>query len=90
MYSGKQLKQGRRVTRYIRKHVIREEEIDAAIVPKHDRQRNTLVWYVIGHWRHYKNGSLVFIQGHWKGPLRQLKKNLDETREREIILTEDN
>lgn len=46
------------------------------------RKKHTLCWYVIGHYRHYQNGSKTWVNGYWKGPLRELKKNLDEGRER--------
>jgi len=45
--------------------------------------RKTMVWYVTGHWRTYKSGKRVFIQGYWKGALRDAKNG--ETRDREII-----
>ena len=46
--------------------------------------RKCLCWYVIGHWREYKNGNKIFIQGYWKGALRNAKKNYDDGRERII------
>ncbi len=46
------------------------------------RKKHTLCWYVIGHYRHYQNGSKTWVSGYWKGPLHELKKNLDESRER--------
>ena len=45
-----------------------------------DIDRKTMLWYVIGHWRHYQNGKRVFVQPYWKGPLRETKNA--ETRER--------
>jgi len=48
------------------------------------RKKHTLCWYVIGHYRHYKNGTKSWVNGYWKGPLRELQKNLDEGRERLI------
>lgn len=77
-------KHRKRITRYVKKHVVNEGMISKAINPASSKtiHRKTLAWYVIGHWRHYKNGNQVFIKGYWKGALRHLKKNLDETRER--------
>ena len=46
------------------------------------RKQHTLCWYVIGHYRHYSSGKKTWINGYWKGPLRELQKNLDEGRER--------
>ena len=45
--------------------------------------RHTMSWYVIGHWRTYKDGHQTFIKGHWRGPLRAAKSS-SELREREI------
>lgn len=41
------------------------------------------IWYVTGHWREYKSGKRVFIQGYWKGPERELGE-IDIPRIREI------
>ena len=50
-------------------------------------ERKTLCWYVVGHWRTYKNtGKKIFIQPYWKGPLRETKQNLDLGRDREANL----
>ena len=68
-------KKRKRVTRYVKKHIIRYEDIQTAMYGNH---KNTLVWYVIGHWRHYTNGKKVFVQPYWKGTLRELKMNLDD------------
>lgn len=45
------------------------------------------IWWVMGHYRTYKSGKRVFIQGYWKGALRELKNA--EPREREIIEGDD-
>lgn len=39
------------------------------------------IWWVQGHWREYKSGKRVFVQGYWKGPDRY-KQELPEPRER--------
>ena len=39
-------------------------------------------WYVIGHYRHYKNGKTGWVNGYWKGALRETKKSFDEGRQR--------
>lgn len=80
----------KRVTRYVKKHVINADEIrKAAGGSGQEYTRHTLVWYVIGHWRHYASGKKVFIQPYWKGAMRHLKMDL-EGREREIIIQEEN
>lgn len=45
--------------------------------------RKTMVWYVTGHWRNYRSGKRIFIQGYWKGALRDAKTG--ESRDREIV-----
>lgn len=84
--SGSGKKDGRRVVRYMRKHVINAADINtAAYGTGREYERHTLVWYVIGHWRNYASGKRVFIQPYWKGALRHLKMSLDG-RDREIIV----
>lgn len=71
-------KSRKRKAKYVRYKSLDESLFKSEII----RKRHTLCWYVIGHYRHYKNGSKTFVHGYWKGPLRELKKNLDEGRER--------
>lgn len=76
----------KRITRYIKRHFVNAADIEAAVYGAgREFTRHTLVWYVIGHWRHYADGRKVFIQPYWKGALRELKMNLDD-REREIAI----
>lgn len=70
----------KRRTRYIRYKEFNNSIAHSDIL----RNRHTLCWYVIGHTRHYKSGKKVWIDGYWKGPLRDTKKNLDDGRERII------
>lgn len=83
-------KKKQRVARYVKTHYIRSKDIDAAIHRAGTIERKTLCWYVIGHWRHYKNGSKRFIKGYWKGPLREAKQNFDDGRLRLIETEGDN
>lgn len=55
---------------------------------KGEIQRHCLMWYVTGHWRQYKNGKRIFIQGYWKGEGR-FSGIENETRQRELVLDED-
>ena len=48
-------------------------------------QRRTMIWWVIGHYREYKNGNRIFIKGYWKGPLRE-SGDLKEARTRQIVI----
>lgn len=75
----------RRVVRYIRRHVLNASDVRH---PLREVTRHCLCWYVIGHWRHLSNGRTVYVRGHWKGELRDLERNLDDGRHREIVLPE--
>ena len=90
-FSGEPKAHGKhkRVTRYVKRHVINADEIRKAAGGGQEYTRRTLVWYVIGHWRHYASGKKVFIQPYWKGAMRHLKMDA-EGREREIIIQEGN
>lgn len=81
-------KNRKRITKYVRKHYITAEGIDEALYGHghRDFERKTMAWYVIGHWRQYKNGTRKFINGYWKGPLREMKRNLDGGRIRELAV----
>lgn len=50
---------------------------------KNKKNYNEPIWWVQGHWREYKSGKRIFVQGYWKGPERY-KKMLSEPREREF------
>lgn len=78
----KAIKQGRK-TKYVKHYYLNTEDVSQVINggQKRSINRHCLSWYVIGHYRQYKNGHRVFIQGYWKGELRELKRNLD-SRER--------
>jgi len=73
-----------------RTKLIRRLYLDEAILDRETKgdgiNRKTLVWYVCGHFRHYKNGKIIFIQPYWKGALREIKRNLDDGRDREIAI----
>ncbi len=69
-----------RVVRYIKRHIVDDNRLKNAFKEYH---RHCLAWYVIGHWRHYKDGRVVFIKPYWKGEMRALKRNFD-CRERRI------
>ena len=76
-----------RKAKYIRKHYLTIEKLEEVSKSKEARKinRKCLSWYVIGHWRTYKNGKKVFVMPYWKGVLRDVKKNSDgDMREREI------
>jgi len=73
--------------KYVRQICIDFNDIDKHAVETTDRtkSKHTIhcpVWYVTGHWREYKSGRKVFIQGYWKGIARGYKNS--EPRERDI------
>ena len=78
--------------RYVKRHLISTIDIDKAF-EKRGFVRKAMIWYVTGHWREYKSGKKVFIQGYWKGALRNMKDeafaNL-EARERDIVTKDEN
>lgn len=79
-------KKRKKVVRYIKKHVIKTQELEQKIYGGEKKNKiHALVWYVIGHWRTYTSGKKVFVRPYWKGKLRGLKMNLED-REREIVI----
>lgn len=73
----------KKTLKYIKKHAINGDNIEK-IVSNSKYNRHTLCWYVIGHWRTYKNGKRIFIKPYWKGILRDTK-TVDEICKREIV-----
>ena len=72
--------------KYIKRHVLNADDINR----RHNShyERKTLSWYVIGHWRTYKNGKRIFIKPYWKGILRDSKKynDSDNIRKRDVVI----
>jgi hypothetical protein len=80
-----------RRVKYIRTHNVTGKAVSESLEshgldPEIARKftRRTLVWYVIGFWRDDPSKGKIFVKGHWRGPLKDLKKNLDKVRERDI------
>lgn len=77
--------------RYVKRHLISMIDIDKAF-EKRGFVRKAMIWYVTGHWREYKSGKKVFIQGYWKGALRNMKDTMFqelEPRKRELVTKEE-
>lgn len=74
----------KRSSKIIRRHVIRLDDFEKTIPDKYKSfNRQTLAWYVVGHFRHYETKEEpTFVKGHWRGPLREVKENIDEGRDR--------
>jgi hypothetical protein len=80
-----------RPVKYIKTHVINAADVDNCLYGTSDVNeagekraitRKALAWWVIGHHR-LQNGKKIFVQGYWKGPLRNLRQAATP-REREI------
>ena len=79
--TGKQ----KRKCRYVKTYTIKGCDIKKHFHDSNNKiNRKCLCWYVIGHWREYKTGQKIFIQGYWKGALKETKRNYDDGRERII------
>lgn len=73
----------KRVTWYIRRHILDDGDVEHSA---REIERHCLAWYVIGHWRHFKDGSVTWVNGYWKGELRHLKRNIDQGRNRKLVV----
>lgn len=69
-----------RKVKYIRHYTITKDDVNYILDgdTEHTYNRKCLSWYVIGHWRKYKSGKKIFINGYWKGALRETKRSYDE------------
>ena len=72
-----------RVARYVKVRTINQNKLHE-VQNKRQFTRKCQAWFVLGHWRQYKDGHRTFIQGYWKGPLREYKRNFDNVRIREV------
>ena len=91
-FHGSSSKRGKKKVRYIRKHIITVDDIEAKMRVAEEVAgitRHTSAWYVMGHWRTCKSGKKTFIKGYWKGPNRNQKESPEELREREVIIPSD-
>lgn len=80
----------KRHVKYVKKHIVNIDDL-IRCAEKTKRIKKCLAWYVIGHWRHYKDGKKIFVKPYWKGALRELKGNAGEdARERDIDFPLDN
>ena len=71
--------------KYIKSIIIDDNDLEELQIccGKNKRKFKEPVWYVMGHWRHYKSGKRIFIHGYWKGP-EKYRKTLEAPREREL------
>lgn len=73
---GKKIKD--RKTIYIKKYYLREKEINKAIEDYRMHNIKCPLWWVLGHYRKYKNGKIIWISGYWKGKDRDKFTSLNE------------
>lgn len=79
-------KKGKGPKRYVKKVTIGDIS-DMNFGQKRKNNITEPFWWVSGHWREYKSGKKVFIQGYWKGPFREFGNICEgEPRERQIIV----
>lgn len=63
-------KKKRNPVKYVKVHIYDPERLGIIKKSESGRTYTCLAWYVIGHWREYKNGRKVFIKPYWKGTMR--------------------
>lgn len=79
-------KKGKGPKRYVKKVTIGDIS-DMNFGQKRKNNITEPFWWVSGHWREYKSGKKVFIQGYWKGPFREFGNICEgEPRERQIVV----
>ena len=79
-------KKGKGPKRYVKKVTIGDIS-DMNFGQKRKNNITEPFWWVSGHWREYKSGKKVFIQGYWKGPFREFGNICEsEPRERELVV----
>lgn len=72
--------------RYVKKVTIGDIS-DMNFGPQRKNHITEPFWWVTGHWREYKSGKKIFIQGYWKGPFREFGNICEgEPRERELVV----
>ena len=88
----------KRPLKYIRRISVDFRKLNDILTPTGDRGivvengdssfvRKTMLWHVAGFWRKTKSGKLSFVQGHWRGPLRDMAQETTASpRERELVI----
>ena len=74
--------------KYVKRIILGDIDIPIGKSSSHEMKES--FWWVSGHMRNQKvkdGHKLIFIQGYWKGPLRETAEKLyDAPRERELII----
>ena len=74
--------------KYVKKLIIGDLS-DMEFGEKKSKHIKEPFWWVTGHWREYKSGKKIFIEGYWKGPFRKYGIANTEPREREMVFESD-
>lgn len=82
-------KKKRSPVRYVRTHILDPEKLGIIKKSESGRTYSCLAWYVVGHWREYKNGHRVFIKPYWKGTMRNKVKDAGDVSRNRIIVQMD-
>ena len=67
-----------RKVKYIKKYYFSFEDVETLIEKHRTHKVKCPFWYVIGHWRQYKNGQRIWIKGYFKGVDRHKVDHLSE------------
>ena len=78
-------KKKRGAVRYVKTHYLDPEEWGIIKRSESGRTYTCLAWYVIGHWREYKNGHRVFIKPYWKGTMRNSVEEAGDVSRNRIV-----
>ena len=78
-------KKKRGAVRYVKTHYLDPEEWGIIKRTESGRTYSCLAWYVIGHWREYKNGHRVFIKPYWKGTMRNSVEEAGDVSRNRIV-----
>ena len=72
---------------YVKRYFISKDDITEAMNRNvNHHEMNCTLWYVIGHWRQYKSGKRIWIDGYWKGQDRHKINKNNEAIVRERII----
>lgn len=84
---NKSTKKGKKGPKKYVKRIIIGDISDMEFGEKKTKHIKEPFWWVSGHWREYKSGKKIFINGYWKGPFREFGNICEgEPRERQIVV----
>ena len=71
---------------YVKRYYVYKKDLETSIHRHISHDIKCTLWYVIGHWRQYKSGNRIWIEGFWKGVDRDKINKYNECIIRERIL----